>query len=230
MQKKQVLAATTWVVMLAFAQLSIAQSPSTDPTVPTLRPGISVQLPVTHHAVTILDADKEDAVVIAVARNGEVYLGVTPTPPSALIEKLKGADTVYLKADANASYGNVQRVLGAIYGAGVKSLALLTSQPSSHPGTIAPPEGLEVIIGSSSSAANVVQVLRSHEPEARVLVGNTSVARNKLKTALAQLMQGQHQKTVLVEADSTLPVSDVVSVIDECSSAGATVALRASAD
>lgn len=225
MQRKQLITVTVSIAMLALTQFSMAQS--TDPSVPTLRPGVSVQLPVTNHAATILDADKEDAVVVAVLRDGEVYLGTSPTQVSALTEKLKGTSGLYIKADANASYGNLQAALYAVHRAGITSLSLLTSQRSTHPGTIISPEGLDVMIGSSSSATSVVQLANSNQ-EFTVRINNRNVDRSALKTALAQL--AQNQKVIVIEADGALPVSDVVSVIDECISVGAKVVLTTSAN
>src|SRR5690349_7583782 len=90
-----------------------------DPTIPLQR-GISVQLPVTGNAVAVPNADKEDALVIAVTHDGRVYLGTELTSPAGVADKINSematrADKrLYIKADARASYANVVKVLDAV--------------------------------------------------------------------------------------------------------------------
>jgi len=51
---------------------------------PMLSKGVSVDLVKTMNPTAMQDADKEDAVVVAVTRNGEVFLGSTKTVPAEL--------------------------------------------------------------------------------------------------------------------------------------------------
>jgi len=91
------------------------------------------------------DADKEDAVVIAVTRDGKMYIGNTSVNPEEITTKVKDmmADklekTVYIKSDARAKYGDVVKVVDNVRAAGVESLGLLTQklQPKNAP---PPPE------------------------------------------------------------------------------------------
>lgn len=91
------------------------------------------------------DADKEDAVVIAVTRDGKMYIGNTGVTPEEITTKVKDmmADkverTVYIKSDARAKYGDVVKVVDNVRAAGVESLGLLTQklQPKNAP---PPPE------------------------------------------------------------------------------------------
>src|SRR5512145_2699216 len=70
---------------------------------PMLSKGVSVDLVKTMNPMAMQDADKEDAVVIAVTRNGDVFLGSTKTPPAELPGKVKDLltsklnKTVYVK-------------------------------------------------------------------------------------------------------------------------------------
>jgi biopolymer transport protein TolR len=89
------------------------------------------------------DADKEDALLVSVMRDGTVYFGADKTLPDALTSKVKDRLTnrtnkeVYVKADARAHYGNVVQVVDAVRAAGVDDLGLLTEQRKSTPN--APP-------------------------------------------------------------------------------------------
>jgi hypothetical protein len=46
--------------------------------------GIAVDYPIMHNAVAIPEADKEDAVVVTLTRDGSVYLGIDRTSVAAL--------------------------------------------------------------------------------------------------------------------------------------------------
>jgi biopolymer transport protein ExbD/biopolymer transport protein TolR len=82
------------------------------------------------------DADKEDAVIVAVTRNGDVFLspGNTKTTPDQLPQKVKDLvekranKTVYIKADARARYEKVEDVVDNLRAAGIDELGLLTEQ------------------------------------------------------------------------------------------------------
>jgi len=84
------------------------------------------------------DADKEDALLVSVMRDGTVYFGADKVPQiDQLTGKVKDRLTnrtnkeVYLKADARAHFGNVVQVVDAVRAAGVDDLGLLTEQRKS---------------------------------------------------------------------------------------------------
>jgi biopolymer transport protein TolR len=122
---------------------------------PTMRKGIHVELPATSNAVSLPDADQQDALVVTITEDGSVYLGVgpvnDPVNPGALAEAVKGIlsnrpeKKLYIKADARTPYANVVKVIDTVGLAGVDVLNLLTAQPESpQPGTIVPPKGIQV--------------------------------------------------------------------------------------
>ncbi len=93
-------------------------------------------------------AERDDAVVIAVTRDGNYYLGnnqialnqITSTVEDKISNKLD--KTVYVRADENAKYGDVKKVVDAVRDAGVDNVGLLTlkdesgaPQPPATPGT-----------------------------------------------------------------------------------------------
>jgi biopolymer transport protein TolR len=101
---------------------------------PMLQKGKSVELAKTTNPVQMPDADKEDALIVAVQRDGKVFLDTTQVGPDELTNKLKDRlssrtdKKVYVKADARAHYKAVVEVVDDVRSAGVSDLGLLTEQ------------------------------------------------------------------------------------------------------
>jgi len=99
---------------------------------PMLSKGVSVDLAMTANPVALANADKEDAVLVAVTRDGRVYLGSTPISPADLPGKVKDLltsrldKTCYVKSDARARYEKVVEVVDNLRAAGVDNIGLLT--------------------------------------------------------------------------------------------------------
>jgi len=110
---------------------------------PMLQKDVSVDLAQVNNPTQMKDADKEDALVVAITRQGDIYFGkdlIRDT--SQLTNKIKdrmakpGADhTVYLRAEARAKYKSVVDVVDNVRAAGVDDLGLLTEQKKMKPGT-----------------------------------------------------------------------------------------------
>jgi biopolymer transport protein ExbD len=116
---------------------------------PMLQKGVSVDLAKTDNPQSMADADKEDALLIAVMRDGTIYFGSDKVTPDQLTERVKDrlatkADKrVFIKADARAKYGSVVEVVDNIRSAGVDQVGLLTEQrqektPGAPPAAAAP--------------------------------------------------------------------------------------------
>ena len=205
------------------------------PAAQAMQKGISVQLPVTSNAVPMPDADKEDSLIVSITDDGSVYFGINPINSGALAEKIKDSlanvtgKNLYLKADARTPYANVWKVLDAVRTAGVVAPNLLTAQPdSSNAGTLAPPKGLEVLVGSPlppGSEAAVVQVLKSGQRWPTLKINDEQIPWATLQSTLKQVVQNRRQKVILVKAEGILPFADVVEVVDMCRLTGATVIL-----
>jgi biopolymer transport protein ExbD len=101
---------------------------------PMLQKGVPVDMAKAANAHDMQDADKEDAVVLAITRDGKVYLGADQVPMDEITQKVKDrlADkldkTVYLRSDARAKYGVVVNVVDNIRAAGVDALGLETEK------------------------------------------------------------------------------------------------------
>ena len=112
---------------------------------PMLQKGVSVELAKTDNPQSMADADKEDALLIAVMRDGTIYFGSDKVTPDQLTVKVKDrlntkADKrVFIKADARAKYGSVVEVVDNIRSAGVDQLGLLTEQRKATVSNTPPP-------------------------------------------------------------------------------------------
>ena len=110
---------------------------------PMLQHGIPVDMAKVNNPEDMHDADKEDALQVAVTRDDKVFFGNDLVNPADLTQKIKDKLTnrtdkrVYVKADARAHFGNVVQVVDAVRAAGVDDLGLLTDQRKSTPN--APP-------------------------------------------------------------------------------------------
>ena len=101
---------------------------------PMLTKGTSVDLVRTHNDIAMQAADKEDAVLIAVTRNGAIFLspGNVKLTQDQITEKVRDLLTnktdrmVYIKADMAAKYGVVEDVVDNVRAAGVDQIGLIT--------------------------------------------------------------------------------------------------------
>jgi biopolymer transport protein TolR len=101
---------------------------------PMLQKGVTVDLAKVNNPEQMPDADKEDALIVAVMRNGDIFFGNDRIAPDQLTNKVKDrianrtSKIVYLRADARAKYKSVVEVVDNVRAAGVDDLGLLTDQ------------------------------------------------------------------------------------------------------
>ena len=101
---------------------------------PMLSKGVSVDLVRTNNPIPMQAADKSDAILVAVTRDGKTYLNTTQMVPADLPPKVKDMlinrldKTVFVKADSRARYERVVEVVDNLRAAGVDQLGLLTEQ------------------------------------------------------------------------------------------------------
>ena len=101
---------------------------------PMLQKGVSVDLAKVNNPESMPDADKEDALVVAIMRDGRIFFGNDQTQPDQLTQKVKDRlasrvdKRVFIRADAFAKFGAVVSVVDNVRAAGVDQLGLLTDQ------------------------------------------------------------------------------------------------------
>jgi len=110
---------------------------------PMLSKGTPVDMYKAKNPIAMQDADKEDAVIVAVTRDGKVFIapGNTQTSGDQLPQKVKDLianrtnKTVYIRADVRARYEKVEDVVDNLRAAGIDELGLLTEQvpPNERP-------------------------------------------------------------------------------------------------
>ena len=115
---------------------------------PMLQKGQSVDMAKVNNPVPMPDADKEDALLIVVMRDGRIYFGTDRIQLDELTNKVKDRlankvnKTVYIRADMRAKYGGVVDVVDNVRSAGVDDVGLLTEQrQAGAPSNKKPPAG-----------------------------------------------------------------------------------------
>jgi biopolymer transport protein ExbD len=114
---------------------------------PMLQKTLPVDMARVNNAREMQDADKDDAIIVAVTRDGTIYLKNTRISKDDITGQVKDMianrldKTVYVKSDARAKYGDVVAVVDEIRSAGVDQLGLLTEQNEQQRRTPAPPPG-----------------------------------------------------------------------------------------
>jgi biopolymer transport protein TolR len=112
---------------------------------PMLQKGIPVDLAKVNNPDQMQDADKEDALIVAITRDGNVFFGNDKIASDQLTNKIKDRivnrvdKRVYLRADARAKYKWVVDVVDNVRAAGVDDLGLLTDQRKRTPPPNTPP-------------------------------------------------------------------------------------------
>ena len=107
---------------------------------PMLNNKVNVDLPKIAQATIMENANKEDAITVAVTRDGKIFLGgdqVTVDTIGSKVADLLAKKTdasadksVYLRADMRANYGKVMDTIDGLRTAGVSQLNLLTDNQS----------------------------------------------------------------------------------------------------
>ena len=107
---------------------------------PMLQKGISVDMAPVNNPEQMPDADKEDALLVSITRDGKVYFGSDQIQDvDNLTGKVKDRlankqdKRVYVKADMRARFGSVVKVVDSVRAAGVDDLGLLTDQKKTGP-------------------------------------------------------------------------------------------------
>jgi len=112
---------------------------------PMLQKGVSVDMANVNNPHDMQDADKDDAIIVAITRDGGIFLGNTKIQKEDITGQIKDRistrldKTVYVKSDARAKYGDVVAVVDEIRSAGFDQLGLLTEKiASTNPNTNPP--------------------------------------------------------------------------------------------
>jgi biopolymer transport protein ExbD/biopolymer transport protein TolR len=105
---------------------------------PMLQKGVSVDLAKTRNPREMREADRDDAVVVAITRDGKLFLSDKQVVKNDLQGKVrdllsgKADKTVYIRSDRRAKYGEVVDVVDMVRTSGVDTVGLLTQRIEEH--------------------------------------------------------------------------------------------------
>lgn len=114
---------------------------------PLLSKGVSVDMARVPNPIDLPDADKDDAILVAVTRDGTIYLGSTKVGLEDLQTHVKDAlanrvvKTVFVRSDARAKFGQVKAAVDEVRAAGVDNVGLLTQKVEKKGAPSPPPAG-----------------------------------------------------------------------------------------
>jgi len=104
-------------------------------TTPLLQTGITVNLPKAKNSLDAPEADSKDAVIVALNREGRIYLSKAPVSESELLDALAKRfpegeinKTIFLKADSAVAYGRVVQIVDGCRRAGVEKIGLMAEK------------------------------------------------------------------------------------------------------
>jgi biopolymer transport protein ExbD/biopolymer transport protein TolR len=102
---------------------------------PMISHGVSIDLPRARHPHSMWRAEREDAMMVAVFRTGDIFFGNDKLAVDQLRDKISarlraqsGERKVYIRADARAKWGTVGEVLNQLRAAGVTEVGFLADQ------------------------------------------------------------------------------------------------------
>ena len=105
---------------------------------PMLNDKVAVDLPKVNAATIMDDANKEDAINVAVTRDGSTFVGGDKVPLDQVGSKVADLESkkteatadkaVYMRADTRANFGKVEDTIDALRTAGVNQLNLMTDR------------------------------------------------------------------------------------------------------
>jgi biopolymer transport protein ExbD len=103
---------------------------------PMLQKGLTVDMAKAENAIKMPNADKDDAIIVGVTRDGQTYMGNREIGLDQITNEIKDQlsnrldKTVYVRSDRRAKYGDVVKAVDEIRAAGVENLGLLTEKPN----------------------------------------------------------------------------------------------------
>ena len=116
---------------------------------PMLQHGAPVDMAKAENADKMPNADRDDAIIVAVTRDGHLFLSpgnkeitldqITDNVKDLITGRLD--KTVYVRSDARAKYGDVVKAVDEVRAAGVENIGLLTEKIQNKAAAPPPPPG-----------------------------------------------------------------------------------------
>jgi len=112
---------------------------------PMLQKGLPVDMAQVSNPTDMPNADRDDAIIVGISRDGAIYLGNTKTPLDQITSLVRDRisnrvdKTVFIKSDGRAKYGDVVKLVDEVRSAGVDNVGLLTDKAAANRQTPPPP-------------------------------------------------------------------------------------------
>jgi biopolymer transport protein ExbD/biopolymer transport protein TolR len=112
---------------------------------PMLGHGHDVNMATVPRPEDLPNADKDDAIIVAVAREGDIYIGTNKTDEALVTATIRDMvkdrieKTIFIKSDRRAKYVDVTKVVDDVRSAGVDEVGLLTERVERRASPTAPP-------------------------------------------------------------------------------------------
>ena len=116
---------------------------------PMLGHGHDVTMATVPRPEDLPNADKDDAIIVAVDREGGIFIGTNKTNEDAVTATIRDMvkdrieKTIFIKSDRRAKYIDVTKVVDDVRSAGVDEVGLLTERVERRASPAAPPPGTE---------------------------------------------------------------------------------------
>jgi biopolymer transport protein TolR len=91
------------------------------------------------------NADRDDAIIVGISRDGSIFLGNQKTPLDQISSLVRDRisnrvdKTVFIKSDGRAKYGDVVKLVDEVRSAGVDNVGLLTDKAEQTRAPLPPP-------------------------------------------------------------------------------------------
>jgi biopolymer transport protein ExbD/biopolymer transport protein TolR len=101
---------------------------------PMLQKGVSVDMARVNNPVNMPAANKDNAMLLSITRDGSIYYRTTKIDLSQVTAKIRSESkdrlnkVVFIKSDARTKYGDVVTVVDDVRAAGIEQLGLLTEK------------------------------------------------------------------------------------------------------
>ncbi len=101
--------------------------------------GVSADLPYVSHPISMPHANREDAMIIGITRDDQIFFRADRVRPDDLPARIRESvnqgseNKVYIKADARAKYGWVAEVLDNVRLAGIEKIGFLVYEKGHVP-------------------------------------------------------------------------------------------------
>ena len=110
---------------------------------PMLQKGMSVEMAKVTNPTDMPNADRDDAIIVGISRDGVIFLGNQKTALDQIASLVRDRisnridKTVFIKSDGRAKYGDVVKLVDEVRSAGVDNVGLLTDK--AEQGRVPPP-------------------------------------------------------------------------------------------